>query len=46
MTHLFKSCFIVYLSLFLPNLRPAKVLTSLNLKMLYLQKTVVVKKYR
>lgn len=28
MTHLFKSCFIVYLSLFLPNLRPAKVLTS------------------
>lgn len=28
MTHLFMSCFIVYLSLFLPNLRPAKVLTS------------------
>lgn len=28
MTHLFKSCFIVYLSLFLPNLRPANVLLT------------------
>lgn len=28
MTHLFMSCFMVYLSLFLPNLRPANVLLT------------------